>query len=59
MELGCDGVLVNTAIAKAKDPYMMAVAMKCAVLAGRNSYLSGRMPVSDFANPSSPMKGLV
>ena len=58
MELGCDGVLVNTAIAKAEDPYQMAAAMKYAVLAGRNSYLSGRMPVSDFANPSSPMKGL-
>ena len=59
MELGCDGVLVNTAIAKAKDPYQMAVAMKSAVLAGRNSYLSGRMPISDFAKPSSPIKGLV
>ena len=59
MELGCDGVLVNTAIAKANDPYQMAVAMKNAVLAGRNSYLSGRMAISDFANPSSPIKGLV
>ena len=59
MELGCDGVLVNTAIANAKDPYQMAVAMKNAVLAGRGSYLSGRMEKSNFAKPSSPMKGLV
>jgi thiazole synthase len=59
MELGCDGVLVNTAIANAKNPFQMAVAMKNAVLAGRDSYLSGRMGKSDFANPSSPMKGIV
>ena len=59
MELGCDGVLVNTAIANAKNPFQMAVAMKNAVLAGRDSYLSGRMRKSDFANPSSPMKGIV
>jgi thiazole synthase len=59
MELGCDGVLVNTAIANAKNPFQMAVAMKNAVLAGRDSYLSGRMGKSDFANPSSPMKGMV
>ena len=59
MELGCDGVLVNTAIANAKDPYQMAVAMKNAVLAGRDSYLSGRMDKSNFANPSSPTSGLV
>ena len=59
MELGCDGVLVNTAIANANDPYQMAVAMKNAVLAGRDSYLSGRMTKSNFAKPSSPTKGLV
>tara|TARA_Y100000590_G_scaffold447251_1_gene582187 strand:- start:466 stop:1239 length:774 start_codon:yes stop_codon:yes gene_type:complete len=59
MELGCDGVLVNTAIAKAKNPFQMALAMKNAVLAGRNSYLSGRISKSNFANPSSPSKGLI
>ena len=59
MELGCDGVLVNTAIANAKNPFQMAVAMKNAVLAGRGSYLSGRMDKSNFANPSSPKRGLV
>ena len=59
MELGCDGVLVNTAIAKAKNPFQMALAMKNAVLAGRNSYLSGRISKSDFAKPSSPIKGLI
>jgi thiazole synthase len=59
MELGCDGVLVNTAIANAKKPFQMAVAMKNAVLAGRDSYLSGRMEKSNFANPSSPVKGIV
>ena len=59
MELGCDGVLVNTAIANAKDSYQMAVAMKNAVLAGRGSYLSGRMDKSNFAKASSPIRGLV
>ena len=59
MELGCDGVLVNTAIAKAKDPFLMALTMKDAVVAGRNSFLSGRIVKSDFANPSSPTKGLI
>ena len=59
MELGCDGVLINTAIANAKKPFQMAVAMKNAVLAGRGSYLSGRMSKSNFSNPSSPTKGLV
>ena len=58
MELGCDGVLVNTAIAKAKNPFQMASAMKNAVLAGRESYLSGRILKSDFAKPSSPTKGI-
>jgi thiazole synthase len=59
MELGCDGVLVNTAIAKAKNPFQMAIAMKNAVLAGRGSYLSGRISKVDFAKPSSPTKGLI
>ena len=59
MELGCDGVLVNTAIAKAKDPFKMAVAMKYAVIAGRQSYLSGRINKSIYGNPSSPEKGII
>ena len=59
MELGCDGVLINTAIAKAKNPFQMAIAMKNAVLAGRDSYLSGRILKSNYANPSSPTKGLI
>ena len=59
MELGCDGVLVNTAIAKANNPFQMASAMKNAVLSGRDSYLSGRIATSDYANPSSPLRGLI
>ena len=59
MELGCDGVLVNTAIAKARDPFKMAVAMKHAVIAGRQSYLSGRINKSIYGNPSSPKKGII
>ena len=59
MEIGCDGVLVNTAIAKAKDPFKMALAFKNAVLAGRQSYLSGRIDRSLFANASSPLKGII
>ena len=59
MELGCDGVLVNTAIAKAQNPFRMANAMKNAVIAGRDSYLSGRIPTSDYAKPSSPVRGLI
>ena len=59
MELGCDGVLINTAIAKAKNPFQMAIAMKHAVLAGRDSYLSGRIDKNYFANPSSPIKGTI
>ena len=59
MELGCDGVLVNTAIAKAKDPYKMAIAMKYAVISGRESYLSGRISKSLFGNTSSPTKGII
>jgi len=59
MELGCDGVLVNTAIAKASKPFEMARAMKNAVIAGRHSYLSGRILKADYARPSSPLKGLI
>ena len=59
LELGCDGVLVNTAIAKAKNPFQMAEAMKNAVIAGRYSFLSGRIKKSNYATPSSPMKGLI
>tara|TARA_B100000586_G_scaffold172635_1_gene126041 strand:- start:1753 stop:2529 length:777 start_codon:yes stop_codon:yes gene_type:complete len=59
MEMGCDGVLINTAIAKAKKPYQMAEAMKLAVLAGRKSYLSGRMKKNIFGKPSSPSKGII
>ena len=59
MELGCDGVLVNTAIAKSKDPIEMAKAMKYAVISGRKSYLSGRMKINFFGNPSSPSKGII
>ena len=59
MELGCDGILVNTAIAKAKEPFKMAVAMKFAVLAGRQSYLSGRMNKSIYGSASSPKKGKI
>ncbi|SVC49675.1 uncharacterized protein METZ01_LOCUS302529 [marine metagenome] len=59
MELGCDGILVNTAIAKAKDPFKMAAAMKFAVLAGRQSYLSGRISKSIYGSASSPQKGII
>jgi thiazole synthase len=59
MELGCDGVLMNTAIAEAKDPVRMARAMKHAVMAGRNAYLAGRMPKKRYADPSSPLAGLI
>ena len=59
MELGCDGVLMNTAIAEAKDPVLMASAMKHAVIAGRQSYLAGRMPKRMYADPSSPLAGLI
>ncbi|GJL88726.1 MAG: thiazole synthase [Minwuia thermotolerans] len=59
MELGCDGVLMNTAIAEAKDPIMMARAMKHAVEAGRLAYLAGRMPRKKYADPSSPLAGLI
>ena len=59
MELGCDGVLVNSAIANAKKPILMAKAFKDAVMSGRNSYLAGRMKKSFFAKPSSPTKNLI
>jgi len=59
MELGCDGVLMNTAIAEAKNPVMMATAMKHAVEAGRLAYLAGRMPKKLYADPSSPLAGLI
>ena len=59
MELGCEGVLMNTAIAHAKDPVRMARAMKLAVEAGRLSYLAGRMPKKMYADPSSPLAGLI
>jgi thiazole synthase len=59
MELGCDGVLMNTAIAHAKDPVLMAEAMRQAVQAGRKAFLAGRMPKSRYANASSPQKGLI
>jgi thiazole synthase len=59
MELGCDGVLMNTAIAEAKDPVLMARAMKHAVEAGRLAYLAGRMPKKRYADPSSPLAGLI
>ena len=59
MELGCDGVLMNTAIAEAKDPIRMARAMKLAVEAGRHAYLSGRMGLRKYADPSSPLAGLI
>ena len=59
MELGVEGVLMNTAIAEAKDPVRMALAMKHAVIAGREGYLAGRMPMKRYADPSSPLAGLI
>jgi thiazole synthase len=59
MELGCDGVLMNTAIAEAKDPVRMARAMKLAVESGRLAYRSGRMGLRRYADPSSPLAGLI
>ena len=59
MELGCDGVLMNTAIALAKDPIRMARAMGMAVESGRQAYLAGRMPKKMYASPSSPLAGLI
>jgi len=57
MELGCDGILMNTAISAAKNPVLMASAMKHAVIAGREAFLAGRMPRKRFASASSPIDG--
>jgi thiazole synthase len=59
MELGCDGVLMNTAIAAAKDPVLMASAMKKGIQAGREAFLAGRMPKKRYASASSPIDGLI
>lgn len=59
MELGCDGILMNTAIAQAKEPVRMARAMKLAVEAGREAFLAGRIPMKAYASASSPLSGLV
>ena len=59
MELGCDAVIANTAIAAARDPILMGSAMKHAVIAGREAYLAGRMPKRMYADPSSPIAGLI
>ncbi len=59
MELGCDGVLMNTAIAEAKNPVLMAQVMRHAVIAGRQAYLAGRMAKRLYADPSSPLAGLI
>ena len=59
MELGCDGVLINSAIAKAKNPILMADSFKNAVIAGRKSYLAGRMEKNYFGSPSTPNKGKI
>ena len=59
MELGCDGVLINSAIANAKKPILMAKAFKDAVISGRNSFLAGRMSKNFFATATSPRKGLI
>lgn len=59
MELGCDGVLLNTAIAEAQDPIQMARAMRLAVEAGRASYLAGRMPIREYGAASSPQSGTI
>jgi thiazole synthase len=60
MELGCDGVLMNTAIAASRNPVLMASAMKKAVEAGREAYRAGRMPKKIYsASPSSPVSGVI
>ena len=59
MELGCDGVLINTAIAKANNPIVMANSMKHAVIAGRQSYLAGRIKIQEYGSASSSSKGLI
>ncbi len=58
MELGCDGVLMNTAIAAANNPVLMASAMKKGIEAGREAFLAGRMTAKRFASASSPVDGL-
>ena len=58
MEMGCDGVLMNTAIAGAKNPVLMASAMKKAIEAGREAFLAGRMPRKRYASASSPLDGM-
>ena len=59
MELGCDGVLINSAIANAKNPILMATAFKDAVTSGRKAFLAGRMNKNYFAKASSPTKGII
>ena len=59
MELGCDGVLINTAIAKAQNPIMMAESMKHAVIAGRKCFLAGRIKTQNYGSASSSFKGLI
>jgi thiazole synthase len=59
MELGCHGVLMNTAIASAKDPVLMAEAMRLGIEAGRKAYLAGRIPKKLYATASSPLDGLL
>lgn len=59
LELGCDGVLLNSAIAYANEPELMATAMKNAVVCGRQAYLAGRMPMREHANASSPTGGMI
>ena len=59
MEMGCDGVLINSAIANSKNPIRMAKAFKNAVISGRDSFLAGRMQKKYFATPSSPIDGLI
>ena len=59
MEMGCDGVLINSAIANAKRPVLMAKAFKDAVISGRNAYMAGRMKKKNYASPSSPVDGLI
>ena len=59
MELGCDGVLLNTAIARAKNPVLMAEAMKDAAISGRKAFLAGRIPKIDKGSPSSPTEGRI
>jgi thiazole synthase len=58
MELGCSGVLMNTAIAEARDPVLMASAMRKGIEAGREAFLAGRMPRRRYASASSPLEGL-